>query len=223
MTQAPSDLLEDPVSFQAHDLVWLKAGALDRQREWACALPDWALSELDRDTPLIVRRALATPGVIPVGIRGRRRSQRQATYLPITEVGRRVNPPLLRVCSARADRAFLPPLKAWEQLKSRASIVAYPWGPTGSCAYELATQCDWVTEGSDLDLVVSIDAPISRRQANDLLSAFYSDACRTDVQVMTPRGGMALVEWAGGSERVLLKTIHGPVLTDSPWDIEEQP
>ena len=80
MTQVAPILTENSDRFQAHDLVWLKAGALDRQREWAYALPDWALSELDRDTPLIVRRALAPPGVIPVGIRGRRRSQRQVTY-----------------------------------------------------------------------------------------------------------------------------------------------
>ena len=213
--------LDPLVTFEAHDLVWLKNGTLERQRAWARDLPDWALSELKLNNPLIVRRAPTTPDKIPVGIRGRQRSQRYATFIPYAEVARKVRPTALRTCSVHPDRIFLPSLTAWGKLRSQASDVPYPWGPAGSCAYELATQSDWVTQTSDLDIVVYIDRPISRSEAKGLLKVFGSDACRTDVQVVTPKGGMALIEWARESEYILLKTNHGPILTNKPWGSEK--
>jgi len=209
-------------SFQAHDLIWLRTGAAERMREWAVSLPDWALSEVERGTPLIVRRAPAEMGAIPVGIRGRLRSQRYATYIAASDVARMQAPVDLCACPARSARMALPCLSAWERLRLKSQDFPYPWGPTGSCAYELATGADWVTQTSDLDVVVHIDKPITPSQARELLDFFNSDECRIDVQVVTPLGGVALIEWARGAEQVLLKTNHGPVLTEHPWGIFQE-
>lgn len=213
---------ENPASFDAHDLVWLKAGVLERQRDWARNLPDWAVSELARGNPLTVRRAPPASGAIPVGHRGHQRNQRHATYIASTEVERTRKPSDLRACAAREERIFLPCLNAWDALRIRARDFSHPWGPAGSCAYELATGADWVTPASDLDIVIYIERPITPRQANRILALFSSESCRTDVQLITPQGGMALLEWARGSTQVLLKTRHGPILTDKPWGILQE-
>lgn len=211
-----------PERFDAHDLVWLKADILERQRDWARSLPDWATSELERGKPLTVRRAPPKNGLIPVGHRGYQRIQRHGTYVPVIEVERTLKPSDLHACPAREERIFLPCLKAWEMLRLRARDFPHPWGPTGSCAYELATGTNCATPTSDLDIVIYIENPITPNQAGEILAFFSHDACRTDVQVMTPRGGMALLEWARGSEQVLLKTSHGPILTDKPWGIVQE-
>lgn len=212
---------DNPASFDAHDLLWLADDTLERQHQWASQLPDWALSELQQHNPVVVRRAPPQHGLIPVGIRGRQRSQRFGTYIPVAEVARRLPPPSQQQQPARPHRAALPSLQAWNSFRDKASAIPYVWGPTGSCAYELATQADWVSQSSDLDLVVYIDTPISRRQATALLDSFHTAICRTDVQIMTPQGGMALIEWARGDEQVLLKTPYGPVLTKQPWGVQE--
>lgn len=207
---------------EAHDLIWLKPGAVERLPEWAMSLPDWALSEVNQHCPLIVRRAPAVTDAIPVGIRGHLRSQRHGTYIPANEVARMARPFTLCQCRAREVRVALPSLSAWEHLRVKAQDFPYPWGPTGSCAYELATGADWVTQTSDLDILVYLENPITPSQAKEMLMFFSHQACRIDVQVMTPLGGMALAEWARGTRLVLLKTNHGPLLTDKPWGIFQE-
>jgi phosphoribosyl-dephospho-CoA transferase len=97
--------------------------------------------------------------------------------------------------------------------------IPYAWGPTGSCGYELATGIATVEPTSDLDLVVYADEPISREAARELSRMFTHPACRCDVQLDTPAGGIALREWARGDTRVLVKTPYGPVLSNQPWRV----
>lgn len=216
MPQETSNLLNP------HDLLWLKAGAVGRLHASDMSLPDWALSELEGNCPVIVRRAPAVNGFVPVGIRGHLRSHRHGTYIPTSEVARITAPAMLCKCPARQERVVLPCLNAWEQLRVKAEEFPYRWGPAGSCAYELATGADWVTQTSDLDIVVHIEKSITPSQAKEMLAFFSSNGCRIDVQVITPLGGMALAEWARGARQVLLKTNYGPILTAHPWGIFQE-
>lgn len=43
-----------------------------------------------------------------------------------------------------------------------------------------------------------------------------------DMQLQTPLGAVALREWAGRSDRVLLKQACGACLTADPWNLREQ-
>jgi phosphoribosyl-dephospho-CoA transferase len=46
--------------------------------------------------------------------------------------------------------------------------------------------------------------------------------CVADVQLQTPLGGVALREWAGTSNRVLLKSASEAFLVTDPWNPQEQ-
>ena len=54
----------------------------------------------------------------------------------------------------------------------------------------------------------------------NLLQLLEGRACRVDLQLETPLGGVALGEWAGGAARVLVKTAEGPRLVSDPWAAE---
>jgi phosphoribosyl-dephospho-CoA transferase len=199
-----------------HDLLWLAPGAPLRLSGWFASLPVWAQAEVQRLEPLVVRRASAPAGQVAVGIRGASRGERHATVLPLAEVVSCLRPPALRARAPAAGRTELPALQAWEALRTQIQLP-YEWGPAGSCAFELATGSPRVSASSDLDLLLYAPEPLSRGEARDLLATLRHPACRCDVQLDTPAGGLALAEWARGDARVLLKTDQGPVLTEHPW------
>ena len=73
---------------------------------------------------------------------------------------------------------------------------------------------------SDLDLLLRAERPLPRSEARPLLQLLESRACRIDLQLETPLGGVALREWAGDGARVLVKTADGPRLVGDPWQAE---
>jgi phosphoribosyl-dephospho-CoA transferase len=199
-----------------HDLLWLAPAAPLRLSRWLANLPAWARAAVQQGDPLVVRRGCAPVGQVAVGLRGATRDQRHATAVPLAELVSCLRPPALRACAPAAGRAGLPVMQAWACLREQVQ-VPYDWGPAGSCAFELATGSERVSVASDLDLVLYAPLPISREDARELLEIFRHPACRCDVQLDTPFGGVALAEWARGDAQVLLKTELGPVLTANPW------
>ena len=191
----------------AHDLLWgmtpmhLPADA-----------PIWVNEAIQAGHPVVVRRAIAEPGSVPVGVRGRLREQRFAAVMPVAAVQRRVTPYALRgVLSARD----LPALRALAAL--RPALANEDWGVTGSAGFELATGIEALHEQSDLDLLLRTPQPLTRGAAEDLLAILDTAPCSVDLQLQTPFGAVALREWAGGSRRVLLKTASGAHLVLDPW------
>lgn len=206
--------------FLAHDLLWLKADAAQRRPQWFGALPQWARERMLRCHPVVVRREAAPAGSVAVGVRGFARAERYGCFVPIGEVIRHVSLPELHDMPVRPGRLQLPALKAWEALRHRV-VLAYPWGPSGSTAYELATQTDVVSCSSDLDLVVYVPYPLPRREGATLLAQLDHPDCHCDVQIEMPSGcAFALREWVRGDARILVKTPHGPVLSGKPWNVE---
>lgn len=202
-----------------HDLLWADAVAGLVFRE---PPPAWVGKLWHPGLPVVVRRDADAGGLIPVGIRGRARSERAAAWLLPARVKRAVTPEMLVADSeklARSPFAATRPVRALLMLAGQA--LPWQWGVTGSCAYALATGEPVLREDSDLDLRVRCPGPVSRDDLAALDELCRRLPCRADVQVETPFGGFALRERlrdendAGG--RVLLKTNTGPVLTDDPW------
>ena len=196
-----------------HDLLWLKPGAAPEPES---PLPPWAGPRLAQGLPLVVRRAPWAGGRIPVGLRGERRNQRLAAFLPSDGVARRVSPEELRGLAPAADRAELPAFRTLALLVGRLP-PGLAWGPTGSAGFELASGCLAVTDGSDLDLLVRCPQPVSRTMARAWVEACSGLPARCDIQLETGLGGVALVEWAQGRAEVLLRTNAGPCLVGDPW------
>ena len=191
----------------AHDLLWGMTPA-----HLPADAPAWAVAAIDAEHPVVVRRAIAEPGYVAVGVRGRLREQRFAAEMPMAAVQRRVIPEALRGVISPRD---LPALRALAAL--RPVLAQEAWGVTGSAGFELASGVEALNEQSDLDLILRTPEPLARGDAEDLLAILETAECAVDLQLQTPFGAVALREWASGSRRVLLKTARGAHLVLDPW------
>ncbi|MBA1292373.1 malonate decarboxylase holo-ACP synthase [Pseudomonas lurida] len=191
----------------AHDLLWGMTPA-----HLPADAPAWGLEALGAGHPVVVRRAIAAPGYVAVGVRGRLREQRFAAEMPLAAVQRRVAPEALRDVVSSRD---LPALQALAQLRS--VLVQQTWGVSGSAGFELATGIEALHARSDLDLILRTPKRLERAYADDLLAILDATVCPVDLQLQTPFGAVALREWASGSRRVLLKTDRGAHLVLDPW------
>lgn len=191
----------------AHDLLWGMTPA-----HVPADAPAWVLEAVASGHPVVVRRAMAEPGHVPVGVRGRLREQRYATQMPLAAVQRRVIPEAL--CGVVSPRD-LPALRALDLL--RPVLAQEAWGVTGSAGFELASGIQALHAQSDLDLILRTSERLERGDAEDLLAILNTAPCAVDLQLQTPFGAVALREWASGSRRVLLKTASGAHLVQDPW------
>ncbi|MGA8136016.1 MAG: malonate decarboxylase holo-ACP synthase [Pseudomonas gingeri] len=201
--------------FLPHDLLWgLTPAQLPEEA------PDWVAEALSLGQPVVVRRALTAPDQVAVGVRGVLREQRFATLMPRALVERCVRPEALidiEVCAQD-----WPALQALHYLRPLLDASGLVWGVSGSAGFELATGLPTLHQQSDLDLILRVPQTLSRRQANGLLQRLDNPFCRVDLQLQTPLGAVALVEWAGTARRVLLKRADGVQLVLDPWDTRER-
>ncbi|MEO6678775.1 MAG: malonate decarboxylase holo-ACP synthase [Pseudomonas sp.] len=201
-------------TFLAHDLLW---GMTPEQLP--ADAPMWAIEAQRLGQPVVVRRALCTPGQVAVGVRGPLREQRFATVMSLDSIERRVKPEEL--CHVGLDRD-LPALRALAQLRAMLDASGWAWGVSGSAGFELASGVEALHERSDLDLILRTPQPLSRELARELVKIFDTAACQVDMQLQTPHGAIALREWAGASQRVLLKNAREACLVINPWNPQEQ-
>jgi len=201
--------------FLPHDLLWgLTPAQLPEDA------PGWVAEALSLGQPVVVRRALTAPDQLPVGVRGVLREQRFATLMPRALVERCVRPEALidiEVCAQD-----WPALQALHYLRPLLNASGLVWGVSGSAGFELATGLPTLHQQSDLDLILRVPHTLSRRQASGLLQQLDNPFCRVDLQLQTPLGAVALVEWAGTARRVLLKRSDGAQLVLDPWCSQEQ-
>ena len=194
--------------YRAHDLLWVDA---------VPDAPSWAGTQWLRQAPLVVRRALAAPGRIPVGLRGALRSERQACEIMAASVIRCMTPEMLSAMPV--DGAGIAALAALQTVAPLLDATGWAWGPTGGVGFALASGLPVLRPDSDLDLVLRIGLPPDAAQRDALRTIAASvTGCRLDLQIDTGHGGFAYAEWAAGRGKVLLKTDRGPLLTASPWE-----
>ena len=175
---------------QAHDLLWgMSAAQLD------AGAPDWAREVLAAGQPVVVRRGPAPHGQVAVGVRGRSREQRYATWMPLAAIRRRVAPEQLT--SGGAGQDAWPALRALAWLAPQLDALDLAWGVTGSAGYQLATGQSVLHGNSDLDLLLRAPQPLGRAAAVELLALLDRALCRVDMQLETPLGAITLREWAG--------------------------
>jgi phosphoribosyl-dephospho-CoA transferase len=178
--------------------------------------PTWAMEALRLAPYVVVRRAISPAGLIPVGIRGRKRGERLAAWLVATTVQEVITPQTLAL---RADwdlerNGLNNSLRSLENIAPLLNSDGLCWGPTGSTAFELTTGVKTLTANSDLDLTIRFDKMLTVNDATFLLAKLNAEALvRLDVQLETPVGGVSLAEYVKSST-VLLKTASGPLLVE---------
>lgn len=201
-----------------HDLLWgLRPEHLPQEA------PAWARAALSGHVPVVVRRAPAESGWVAVGIRGMAREQRHATWMRVSEISRLVSPQaVVRAGRWRSHaQPQWPALRALNQVAPRLDDLGLAWGVTGSLGFELASGISAAHPDSDLDLLLRVPHQLSRAEARTLCALLDQAPGRIDLQLETPRGAVALREWAGEAPRVLLKTQNGPLLVSDPWRLQQ--
>lgn len=226
-----------------HDLLWVGDPAALR---WHGDLPEWCAQWLGAPTPVVVRREdTGDAGLLPVGIRGVGRHQRQAAYLAADGVARIVRPEDLAPAmagnfrsggctgigadtstgmraKARMDACMHSGSDRHIGICAGLDALGLPWGPTGGMGFALATGLPVLHPGSDIDIVVRAPAPLSESQVSILAAVIEQSKRPVDLQVDTGRGGFSFNEWLargpGGRRSILLKTGAGPMLVRDPWE-----
>ena len=208
---------------QPHDLIWLRDPAAFIA---AGDVPDWADADWLAQAPLVVRRDRDASGRIPVGIRGRQRAQRHATWIKAGQCATLVSPfDIAREGFWRLHprRDEIPALHALDPIARQLAALPHRWGVTGAVGFTLASGIDVLHAGSDIDLVLQSPEPLSPQTLAALQALVDTDTVRLDIQISTPHGAFALRERLRTQGRVLLKTDAGPVLCDDPWQPPCQP
>jgi phosphoribosyl-dephospho-CoA transferase len=200
-----------------HDLLRLSPKAFELPDH----APAWAACELTRGRPwVVVRRAVAGPDTVAVGVRGSARWERWAFSVRLASVRERVAPEELargrfwRTISGL--RRQLPALAVLEAVAGALEGHDLAWGPGGSVGYELASGLPAVRASSDLDLILRCPERLPRATAREILEDLAPLPVHVDAQIDTGNGSFALAEWAAGKE-VLLRRAGGPALTEDPW------
>ncbi len=203
---------------EPHDLLHLRR---PDAMQFDAPPPPWVGLALRHVPWVVVRRAAARDGLLPVGVRGETRDLRCAAWVASEDVDRVLSPHALRcrIACLSAARMSLPAARALVAVERAWATWTLPWGPGGSLGFELATGWPTVGRDSDLDLVVHARNPLSRTEARRRLDALPALGARIDVQMETPAGVVALAEFAGqGDGAILLRGRHGPHLVRDPWD-----
>lgn len=193
-----------------HDLLWGMTPA-----HLPPHAPQWAIEALQHGHPVVVRRAVVSPGWIAVGLRGHSREQRLAAVMPLAAIERIVPPEHLTHLTPA--NPHWPAMQTLQHLRSLFDDLGLPWGVTGSTGFELASGVTMLHAHSDLDLILRARRPLGQPFAAHLHAQLQGQACRVDLQVQAPLGAVALAELASPRPQVLLKCAAGARLVNSPW------
>jgi phosphoribosyl-dephospho-CoA transferase len=211
-------MLHDP-AIGVHAL--LRVADLDALA-WEAPRPHWASAALQLAPWAVVRRAAPRLELYPVGVRGRRRPQRCAAWLPLRAIRDCITPQMLAANQAWRRRPSAAATPAVAALDEAAAILAAHgfagrWGPGGSVGFELASGVPSTTLGSDLDLVLNADEPLARTDAIRLHADLSKLPVRIDLLLETPYGAVALADYAKGAGATLMRSAQGPRLVRDPW------
>jgi phosphoribosyl-dephospho-CoA transferase len=199
------------ITLRRHDLVFVSGSAwrsLMTAREDLAAQP-WVAAWVERGWPLVARRPLPGERGVALGLplppsAGKRRL---AMLMRPEDIVSTAPPLTLSVAVAAAPRAWQATLARVAGMGLRHGIKPRAFGSLAWCAL---TGLDYLTAGSDLDLILPI------RRGNDPtrlvaeLAAIESDApMRLDGEVVREDG--TAVNWRelhAGAPEVLAKTLH---------------
>nr|WP_315250207.1 malonate decarboxylase holo-[acyl-carrier-protein] synthase [uncultured Duganella sp.] len=204
---------------ERHSLVWLTAAGWQAaiasvQPEHAGALTQWR----QNDWPAIVRRsdagADAAAGDIFLGVP----LPPDAAGVKV-RIGLRVAPSQVeRTSAALALRSALPAAGRWRDRLTALSDAAPGLRVFGSLAMQALTGLQYLSPGSDVDLLFH---PVSRRQLEDVIPLLgrHAEHLPLDGEVVFPGGAaVSWKEWQAAiahPAKVLVKELHAVRLADT--------
>lgn len=214
------------MNLSAHDLLRLAPDA-----PAFSDAPAWVARSLTHAPFVVVRRAPALNGTIPVGVRGAARSERFGTWIGLEHVCNVVKPESLidslielnerNELNELNERNFLPAFALLRAIRPVCDATGLVWGPTGSVGFELASGVPSATQSSDLDVLLRAPLALSRDASRALFDELTRHAAeqnaRIDIQIETPNGAFSLAEFTHAGARVMMRSADGPTLVADPW------
>lgn len=192
-----------------HDL--LKIGTVEDLISYS-PIPNWVTASLTNAPYVVVRRARAFEKLVAVGIRGSKRNERFAAFLPIERIVEHITPEKLaeeRRWHGKSKEIF----HCLEQVSEVLKNYQLPWGPAGSLGFELASEKEIVNKNSDIDIIIRSSAGLKVEIAKEIKQGLERIPIRLDVQIETDSGAFSLNEYTiSEGKAVLLRTIDGPLL-----------
>ncbi len=202
-------------TLRVHDLVWISQDS----ELFPLEQPAWVRDALRRMPVVVVRRAKAAPGLIPVGVRGDGREHRYGALLRVSDVRAYRTPESVATQRNWLGNATRIPSRLREALAAVSECSdreQFVWGPIGSVGYQLATESPVTTAESDLDVMIRCCLPPDRTQLRAFDQILRKRSARVDVVLEGPLGGVALNEYLR-SDEVLIKGNQGPHLAPFIW------
>ncbi|EMN4127986.1 MULTISPECIES: malonate decarboxylase holo-ACP synthase [Providencia] len=197
-----------------HDFVWISS-LDDLPKE---LLPEWVISQWNKQLPLVVRREATAQEKLSVGIRGIKPGQRFITQIDKSAITHIMNVESLVANSRELQRSMfiaLPPVQVLLLLSQHN--WPWAWAVTGSCAYTLVTDIQSMLADCDLDVLIRCPTRHKKEDFAEFAIKANTPLCRIDIHIETPKGGFSLAEWFK-NEQVTLHTPRGAVITADPWD-----
>lgn len=179
----------------------------------------WVYKSLEVAPYVVVRRAPIINNIVPVGIRGRNRSQRLAAKVLFNESIEIVTPEKLASKMLWSCNKHLEETKMIKILDSVDTILKnynLIWGPTGSVGFELASGIETVTCNSDLDIIIRTPNVLPKSIAEEITKQLSNLPVKIDAQLEIPMGSIALAECMSNNIKIVLRTISGPKLIKNP-------
>lgn len=178
----------------------------------------WSLDSLKKSPFVVVRRAPILNKLIPIGIRGGLRSQRLAAFLPFSDINSIFKPTYIVEKKLWLENSHIKNTNIYFSIETIHKIFEeynLKWGICGSAGFELITKIPTITENSDLDIMIKIEAAdklFSAASAKELCQKLFNIKVKTDVQIEISKGTIALTEYASETNPILIRTINGPRL-----------
>lgn len=179
----------------------------------------WVEDSLQTCPWAVIRRAPLQNDTIPIGIRGKTRSERLACSLNTSNIASIVTPETLaKEKWWHHHRTKVPlPFQVLDDVNEIMKRYPLPWGPGGSVGFELVTGVPCVSDKSDIDLIIRSPGHLDKNVAKEMVHDFSALDTRIDVQVETGIGAFSLIEYARDDPPILLRTTKGPKLVRDPW------
>jgi len=172
---------------------------------------------VDKGWPLIRRRAMPGEGhgvALGLPLPPSADKRRLSFLMQPEDIVSTTPPPTLRAAGGLAPRAWWPTLDAVDALASRHSVQARVFG---SLAWRALTGLDYLTDRSDLDLLLYVRRDTDlRRLAAELAEIEAAAPMRLDGELV--RDDAAAVNWRelhAGAREILVKTVGGVALVDT--------
>lgn len=190
------------MNINVHDIVYLDSSEAIQSHD---DVPSWVFTENTAKNIAVVRRMKTMEHVVPIGFRGRNRTERFAAFALKDNVCKVITP-------KEAAHGVAPSSHKQTIDHLRSIFKDTCWGIGGSVGFTMATGIQACRESSDVDIVLYLEKAASLEPLQLLHEEIQTLAHQIDVQVEIPTLGSCLLNELVTSPSVLVRTGTGVFL-----------